>query len=58
MNPTTMTKEEAATILAQVLEHPGLALSFANHLIAREALKTLSGKEQECVPHLPIEGRV
>lgn len=37
-----MTLEDAESILGQVLEHPGLSLSYANHLIAREALRTLA----------------
>ena len=41
MNQPQMTLTDAESILGQILEHPNLTLSYANHLIAREALRKL-----------------
>ena len=37
-----MTLADAESILGQILDHPNLALSYGNHLIAREALRKLA----------------
>ena len=37
-----MTLTDAESILGQILDHPNLALSYGNHLIAREALRKLA----------------
>lgn len=42
MNPPEMTLADAESILAQILEHPNLTLSYSNHVIAREALRKLA----------------
>ena len=41
MNQPQMTLADAESILGQILDHPNLALSYGNHLIAREALRKL-----------------
>lgn len=37
-----MTVVDAESILTQVLNHPGLKLSFQEHLLAREAVRKLT----------------
>ena len=42
MNQPQMTLADAESVLGQILDHPNLALSYGNHLIAREALRKLA----------------